>query len=65
MSCLTTGGRGKEHGAALRTNQEDWGGAKGREEITKPPRILGSGNPSWLRGAHATKKDPESDQVWA
>ena len=42
MSCLTTGGPDKEHGAALKTNLEDLdlGEASRREEATSLPGSL-------------------------
>ena len=64
MSCLTTVGPDKEYGDALKTNQEDLGGAHRREESTNLPGSL-MRNLSWLRDAHTTGKDPESDQECA
>ena len=63
MSCLTAGGPEKEHGAALKTNQEDLGGANRGEGITELPESL-TLEPILMRSAHTTKKDPEPDQVW-
>ena len=54
-----TGGPDKEPGAALKTNQENLGGAKKRIwDMMNLPESL-------LRGAGATRKDPESDHVRA
>ena len=71
MSCLTTGGPDKEHGAAVEKLigriQE---GPKSEEMPAynmsyQPPRILCAGilPEYWLRDAHVTRKDPESDQI--
>ena len=54
MSCLTTVGPDKEYGDALKTNQEDLGGAHRREESTNLPGSL-MRNLSWLRDAHTTR----------
>ena len=40
MSCLTTGGPDKGHGAGLKTNQEDLGGDSRREEMASLPGSL-------------------------
>lgn len=40
MSCLITGGPDKEHGAALKANREDLGGAHKREKATNLPESL-------------------------
>ena len=42
MSCFITEGPDREHGAALKTNREDLGGARRREETTSLPQ------PSWI-----------------
>ena len=56
----------------LTENQpENLGGAKKREEmpahniVLPPSQNPSCWNPSWLRGAHTTRQDPESDQMWA
>ena len=40
MSCLSIGGPNKEHGAALKTNRENLGGAHRKEETTNFPGSL-------------------------
>ena len=53
----------------LETNRENSGGAAGREDTS--PYVLPTvqnpscWNPSLLREARATSKDPESYQTWA
>lgn len=64
MSCLTTGGLIKEHAAALKTNREDVGGAKRREETTSLPESLALELILAGRYVHA-RKDPGPDQVSA
>ena len=55
----------------LKTNQENLREAKRREETPahnmsrQPPRNPHAKNPFWLRDAQDTRKDPESDQIWA
>ena len=45
MSHLTTGSPSKEHGAALKTNQENLGRAKRKEEEEETPVHNMSANP--------------------
>ena len=61
-SCLTAGGPDKDSGAALKTNQEDWGEANVREKDTNVPGSLVLESIFAERCSH-NKEGPESDQV--
>lgn len=60
MSHLTTGSPGEKHGAALQT--ENFRGANRSEATTSLPVSLALES-IWLKGAYATRKDPELDQI--
>ena len=53
------------------THQENLGEAERREETPAYSIVLPTSqnpsrwNPSWLRDACASRKDPKSDQIWA
>ena len=71
MSCLTTASLHKEHGTAtkdkpgvLERGQREGGDASIQYVLPTSQNPL-RWNPSWLREACTTRKDPEWDQTWA